>query len=60
MDGIFRAWGKILSGTRPLLSIEITRESRLASLAESPTASIAGVLLPPVSRRSLGTGYPLA
>ena len=30
MDGIFRAWGKILSGTRPLLSIEITRECPLA------------------------------
>lgn len=30
MTGIFRAWGKILSGRRPLLSIEITRECPLA------------------------------
>ena len=30
MDGIFRAWGKILSGSRPLLSIEITTECPLA------------------------------
>lgn len=29
MDGIIRAWGKILSGYRPNLSIEITRECPL-------------------------------
>src|SRR5687768_14678462 len=29
MDGIFRAWGKILSGYRPNLSLEITRECPL-------------------------------
>lgn len=29
MDGIIRAWGKILSGRRPNLSIEITRECPL-------------------------------
>ena len=29
MDGIFRAWGKILAGYRPNLSIEITRECPL-------------------------------
>ena len=30
MEGILRAWGKILSGTRPVLSVEITRECPLA------------------------------
>jgi hypothetical protein len=29
MEGIFRAWGKILTGRRPNLSIEITRECPL-------------------------------
>ena len=29
MEGIVRAWGKILSGYRPNLSIEITRECPL-------------------------------
>ncbi len=29
MDGLFRAWGKILRGTVPVLSIEITRECPL-------------------------------
>lgn len=29
MDGLFRAWGRILSGYRPNLSIEITRECPL-------------------------------
>ena len=29
MDGIFTAWGRILKGYRPALSIEITRECPL-------------------------------
>ena len=29
MDGLFRAWGKILRGNLPVLSIEITRECPL-------------------------------
>ena len=29
MDGIIRAWGKILAGDRPALSVEITRECPL-------------------------------
>ena len=29
MDGIFRAWGKILAGDRPALSVEITQECPL-------------------------------
>jgi MoaA/NifB/PqqE/SkfB family radical SAM enzyme len=29
MEGIFRAWGKILAGRRPCLSIELTRECPL-------------------------------
>lgn len=30
MEGIFRAWGRILSGRRPALSIEVTRECPLS------------------------------
>ena len=29
MDGLFRAWGKILRDNLPVLSIEITRECPL-------------------------------